>query len=80
MKIRKLQGDADGWAKVVCLKSVTGWDDDGAPFQVVAGEEYYIQGEADPNIFTVDVKTSVDKKTKGDSKSKPAPEVEEEVE
>ena len=61
--IRKKRGEADGWAVAVCLKSVTGFDDEGAPFQVVSGEEYYIQGEADPNIFEV-VQEKASKKPK----------------
>ncbi len=51
MMIRKKQGEADGWAVAVCLRSVTGWDDNGEPFQVVEGDEYFTQGDFDPNIF-----------------------------
>ena len=51
MMIRKKRGESDGWAVAVCLKSGTGWDDDDQPFQVVKGEEYFTQGDLDPNIF-----------------------------
>ena len=51
MMIRKKRGESDGWAVAVCLRSVTGYDDDDSPFQVVEGEEYFIQGDHDANIF-----------------------------
>ena len=64
MEIRKMQGDADGWQVAQAVRSCKGWDDDGAPFDVVGGESYYIKGEVDPNYFTVDGKPTVDKKSK----------------
>ena len=51
MKIRKKQGEADGWAVAVCLRSGQGWDDDGSPYECVKGEEYFTQGDLDPNVF-----------------------------
>ncbi len=51
MMIRKKRGESDGWSVVVCLRSGTGFDDNDSPFQIFKGEEYYIQGEPDPNIF-----------------------------
>ena len=51
MMIRKKQGEADGWAVTVCLRTVTGYDDNDNPFQVVEGDEYYTQGDLDSNIF-----------------------------
>ncbi len=51
MMIRKKQGEADGWAVTVCLRSVFGWDDNSDPFQADKGVEYFTQGDLDPNIF-----------------------------
>ena len=70
MVIRKKQGEPDGWAVAVCLKTATGYDDNDDPFQVVEGEEYFTKGDFDPNIFEL-----VEKPAK---KTKPIKEEEEE--
>ena len=53
MRIRKKSGEADGAVTGVCLVTCTVFDDEG-PQNIVAGEEYYIEGDADPAIFKVD--------------------------
>lgn len=72
MKLRKMQGEADGWATAVALRSGTGWDEDDNPFQLVEGESYYIQGDLDPNVFEL--------KEEKPKPVKPKPEKIEEVE
>ena len=54
MRLRKYDGEADGWLTAVAKRSGTGWDDEDAPFQLIAGEKYYIQGDYDPNVLEVD--------------------------
>ena len=52
MMIRKKRGEAESVESVaVCLKTGVGWDDNGDPQEFVKGEEYFTQGELDPNIF-----------------------------
>jgi hypothetical protein len=63
MKLRKYDGEAEGWLVAVAKRSGTGWDDDDQPFQVVKDETYYIDGDFDPAIFKVD----------GGKKKKPDP-------
>lgn len=66
MLIRKKQGEADGWVVTECIRSGTGWDDNGEVYQCVKGQVYYTQGKLDPNFFktsSAEVKT-VAKKVK----------------
>ena len=53
MRLRKYDGEADGWLTAVAKRRGTGWDEEDAPFQLIAGEKYYIQGDYDPNVFEV---------------------------
>ena len=54
MRLRKYDGDADGWLVAEAKRSGTGWDENDQPFQLVKGETYYIQGDYDPTVFEVD--------------------------
>ena len=74
MQIRKLTGEAEGWATAVCLQDCHGFDDDGNPYSATKGTEYYVKGDLDPAFFEL-----------GDGPPLPKPpedfgEIEEEVE
>ena len=56
MKIRRLEGPADGWAVAVALGDFVVYDEDGKPNGVTKGKKYYTQGDLDPALFEVENK------------------------